>query len=189
MGLDQYVFRVKKAELEDREYTTNELSGLDVNYVSAKNVEENEEFYAQILPYAIKRDVSYLTYDVDNMISDYNLPSNSRIWMSCYDRIEFCGTDENGERVTKVITREEIEEKYTLVETEPHYIWDQKEIAYWRKNYDLQDWVYDALDNVDNTKYCILNKDTIREINRAFGEHLPLREPTKRSALFYWEWY
>ena len=189
MGLDQYVYKIEKTKLEERIYTSAELRELGLNFTEARNVDEYPNLYADLLPYAIKRYVSSEYYDVEKMIADYNLPSNSHVWMQSYDKIALGGKTDDGERVQQEITREEIEEKYTVTKTFPYYIWKESEVAYWRKNYNLQDLVYDALGNVDNTKYCILNKDIIREINREFRECLPLKEPTKRSALFYWEWY
>ena len=189
MGLDQYVYRIEKVNLEDRVYTSKELRELGFSFAEVRNVNEYLECYADLLPYTIQRNVSSEFYDIEKMIADYNLPSNSHIWMQSYNKIALGGYTDNGERVEQEITREEIEEKYTVTKILPYYIWKESEVEYWRKNYDLQDWVYDELDNVDNTKYCILGKEVIREINRLFGECLPLREPTKESALFYWEWY
>ena len=83
----------------------------------------------------------------------------------------------------------EIEEKYTIVKSVPHYIWIEEEEAYWRKHYDLQEWFYDSIDGVENCGYYILDADMIAEMNEQFGENVPAEDPTDEEALFYNEWY
>lgn len=189
MGLDMYVYKVNKIGLEKRTYTTGELRELGLSFVAVDDAKENEDLYSQLLPYTIKRDVSAEFFDMEKIIADYKLPSNSSIGMISYEKIIVSGTDENGEYIRQEVTREEIEDKYTVTKTNPYYIWKDKQVAYWRKHYDLQDWIYDTLGNVDNTGYYMLDTNVIQELNNAFDEDVPVIEPTKDSALFYWEWY
>lgn len=189
MGLDQYVYKVSKIGLEKRTYTSAELRELGLNFISADIVKENECLYYQLLPYTIKRDISVEFIDTDKIIADYHLPSNSSVGMMSYDKITLSGKNENGEYIRQDITRDEIENKYTITKINPYYIWKEKQVAYWRKHYDLQDWIYDELGDVDNTGYYMLNADVIKSLNWTFAEDLPVMEPTKDSALFYWEWY
>lgn len=189
MGLDMYIYRIKKAKLEDREYTAKELRELGLSFTTKECVYENANLYAQLLPYTVERKVSDEFINKEKIIEDYNLPKNSRIWMRSYEGIKLCGTDDNGNDIDQYVTREEIEKKYVKTETESYFIWDESEVAYWRKHYDLQDWIYDAIDGVDNTGYYILDAETIREINRVFEESIPREDPTDEEALFYWEWY
>lgn len=189
MGLDMYVYKVRKAELEDREYTTKELSDLNLSYVCVEDEYNVSDLYAQLLPYTIKRNASAECYDIEKMIADFNLPSNSHIGMLSYEMIVLYGTTDGGRYVRQEIFREDIENKYTITKTSAYYIWEQEEVEYWRKHYDLQDWIYDTLENVDNTGYYILNANVIAELNKKFNECLPEEDPTDESALFYWEWY
>ena len=190
MGLDMYVYRIRKAKLEDREYTTEELSKLGLGYVSVKDAESDMHLFAQLLPYTIKRNVSAQFYNVKQIIEDYNLPKDSHIGMISYERIVVGGRTDSGEYVSQEVFREEIEKKYIETITDIYYVWErEEEVAYWRKHYDLQDWIYDNVEGVDNTGYYILNAETIRELNKKFDECLPEEDPTDESALFYWEWY
>ena len=189
MGLDMYVYRIKKAELEERKYTTIELSNLGLSYVCVEDAHDDISLYAQLLPYTIKRNASAECYDIEKMIADFNLPSNSHIGMYSYEMIVLYGTTDDGKYVKQEIFREDIEKKYTITKTSTYYIWESENIAYWRKHYDLQDWIYDTLENVDNTGFYILNADVITELNKKFDEYLPEEDPTDESALFYWEWY
>ena len=105
------------------------------------------------------------------------------------DGITISGTNKNGEHISQFISNKDIEEKYTITESIPHYIWQSNEEAYWRKNYALQDWFYDNLEGVDNCGYYILNADQIAEMNERFGENVVEDDPTDDEALFYHEWY
>ena len=189
MGLDQYIYRVKKLELSERIYTTEELGKMNLHKIAVEDFESNKELYEQLKPYAIKRDVLCKIYDVEKMITDYNLPSNSHIWGCSGNKIMIGGHDANNQQINQTISYDKIERKYTKTEIIPHYIFSTEEVWYWRKHYDLQDWVYENIDNVDNTAYCILGADLINELNETFEEDIPVEEPTEESALFYWEWY
>lgn len=184
MGLDMYVYRLKKANLADRVYTSEELRELGLDAVPVEDAEKYANIYAEVLPYVIKREVVRQVYNLEKIIADYNLPSNSRIWMYSYEGIKLCCKDDNGNDVDQYVTRDEISKKYTLTEVIEYYVFKTEEVAYWRKHYDLQDWIYDALGNVENTKYCYLPEEIIEEINTEFNEGIPV-EPD----LFYWEWY
>lgn len=189
MGLDQYIFRIKKAELEERDYKADELRDMGLNFISLTAAYKNLNLYSQLLPYTIQRSVSDEFINMEKIIEDYNLPKDSYIGMISYANIVVRGKNDNGECVEQEIYREEIDAKYTITKTELYHIWTSEEVMYWRKHYDLQDWIYETIDDVDNTGYYILDAETIRELNREFEECIPIEEPTDESALFYWEWY
>lgn len=190
MGLDQYIYRISKPNLENKIYTAEEVSAIvNLNRVSVTDFEGDVYLVGQLKPYVVKRDIECKFYDVEKMIADYNLPKDSHIWSYGAGRIIIGGTDENGERINQEISNDEIREKYTTTDTLPHYIWEQEEVKYWRKHYDLQDWIYENIDEVDNTAYCMLDAELVEDLNETFGEGIPVEEPTEESALFYWEWY
>lgn len=185
MGLDMWVRRVRKPNLEDKVYTTKEIDRMGYASASVEDAENIE----QLIPYTVVRNVLTNYYNRTKMIADYNLPKNSYIGMYSYDGIQIDGVNDNGERVSKFITRNEIEEKYIVTKSVPHYIWMEEEEAYWRKHYELQDWFYDNLEDVENCGYYILYADQIAEMNERFLEHVAECDPTDEEALFYHEWY
>lgn len=188
MGLDQYIFRIKKLELADRLYTSEELSEMGLNKIPAEDF--HQEMYEQLKPYAVKRDVLCKFYDVEKMITDYNLPNGSRIWSYCGSEITIGGYDAHNQRVDKTITRDEIDRKYTKTEIVPHYIFSTEEVWYWRKNYDLAEWLDANIKcKLENTGYYKLTKTLIKRINSKFKAEIPEESATKESAMFYWEWY
>lgn len=190
MGLDQYVYRVKKPSLEDRVYTREEISSLGLASVFIESVERAEHLYQQLFPYVVKANVSAQFYNVEKIISDYNLPKNSSIgYISSQDGIALYGTDSNGNHIRHAVSAKEVDEKYTITKVKPSYVWKEEEQAYWRKDYDLQGWIYDTIEGVDNTGYYILDANLINEINDKFDADIPEEGPTEESAMFYWEWY
>ena len=190
MGLDQFVVKVKKPLLNKRQYTSKELSSHGLNYVSVSNFESKISLYEELLPYVSKTNVECEFYDVDKMIADYNLPNDSYIWCRWGNgNIIMRGSTYKGERVDCHFSNAEVKEKYIYTKIEPYYCWEEEEVQYWRKNYDLQDWMYENIDGVNNCGYSVLDLDAISEINDLFDADLPAVKPTEARALFYHEWY
>lgn len=184
MGLDQYIYRIRKPKLENRAYTADEVNELHLNYVLVENVEANKGFYATLLHYAVKRDYIAEYYDVEKMITDYNLPQDSHITMISGGCIGLTGYDEYRNPIRQEITTEEIKAKYIVTKTLPAYFWKEDEVEYWRKNYSLQEYMC-----AENTQYIMIDADLIKRINEKFDCAIPLVNPTENEALFYWEWY
>ena len=190
MGLDHYIYRVRKPQLEERVYESAEIDNMpNMHRAFLKDAEEEMELIEQLLPYTVVRDVESQFINAKKLFEDYNIPENAHMcYMSSFE-ITYAGTDENGKRVEKTVSTREIDEKYTIKKVLPCYIWESEEVQYWRKHYELQDWIYEHIDGVQNTGYYILDADLIRELNKEFDEHIPKEDPDDESALFYWEWY
>lgn len=141
--------------------------------------------YNHVEPYAVKRDVICQLYNVKKMIEDYNLPQDSYISVRGPEGIII---GRNG--VNQNISDAEIREKYIKTEVIPHYIWKEEEEYYWRKNYELADWMSQNIKGgTENCGYYRLNKTLIKRINSKFKAKVPAESATEESALFYWEWY
>ena len=163
MGLDQYIFRISKPQLEGRVYRADELSGF--TRVSALDFETNVSLYKHVEPYAVKRDVVCELYDTEKMIADYNLPKDSYIYMYNPEGIRIGGQD---------ISNEEVNSKYTKTEIIPFYIWNEKEEYYWRKNYELAEWISNNIKGgTKNCGYYRLNKTLIKRLNSKFKASVP----------------
>ena len=188
MGLDMFVYRVKRPKLQDKVYTTKEIAEKGLMHVSVEDVKNDMSMFEQILPYAVRRNVVVQYYDVEKMISDYNLPKNSHIWCYSYNGINIGGY-ENNQKIDQFISRQEVKEKYTYEKTEPHYLWETEEESYWRKNYNLQEWFYEKLGNVENCGYYVLDAELIAETNRLYNTNIPEEDPTDDEVLTYHEWY
>lgn len=189
MGLDMWIRRVRKPNLEDKVYTTQEIDDMDYSMVSVEEAENEMSMFEQLLPYTVVRNVLTDYFNKEKMIADYNLPKGSSIGMYSSEGIQISGINEDGKRVSQFISNKDIEEKYTVTKSVPHYIWNEYEEKYWRKHYALQSWLYDHLEDVDNCGYYILNADLIAKMNEEFYENVPEDDPTDDEALFYHEWY
>ena len=187
MGLDMWIRRVRKPEIEDKVYTTDEL--YDMGYAMVEVKDGDSSMFAQLTPYTVTRNVLTSYYNMEKMIADYNLPENSSIGMISYEGIRISGTNGDGERVSQFVSRTDVNEKYTITKSVPYYVWSEDEEAYWRKHYDLQDWFYNNLKDVENCGYYILDADLIAEMNAKFNESVSEDDPTDEEALFYHEWY
>ena len=131
MGLDQYIFRIKKANLEDRIWDTNELKERGCTYAYT-GADDGLSKDAPVIQYAQKLDVRFECYDTKKIIADYNLPEDSRIDWSMLNSIRLIG-HRDGETIRQEITNDEVKEKYTVNRVIPCYVWSEDEIAYWRK--------------------------------------------------------
>lgn len=190
MGLDQYIYRISKPNLEDKVFTISELGSMGCVPIPATDFEANTNLYRQLKPYTVKRNVERMYYKVAEMIADYNLPSNSYIWYQSFDKIALQGTDVNGNSVSQDISTREVNSKYIGTEIVPYYIFSEEEEAYWRKNWDLVDWLEHAMKKpIENTGYYRLNATLIHRINSKFGSHVTEESATEDSAMFYWHWY
>lgn len=188
MGLDMWIRRVHKPNLEDRVYTTDELRNAGLSYSLEEELKDEMHLIAQLLPYTIKRNVECQFYDVRKMITDYDLPDDSHIGMYSYDGVTLYGR-RNDEYVQQFVSDERIKEKYTLTKTLPCYIWESEEVQYWRKAYDIQDWFYDRIEGIDNCGYYLLDGELLADLNEIIDEYVPVEDPTNEHALFYHEWY
>lgn len=194
MGLDQYIYRVKKPQLEDRTYTAEEISNMGLASANVDEVKYEASLIAQILPYTVVRNVTDGYINKEKIIKDFNLPKDSYIGMWSARGIDIGAVDDNGVYKNAFVSKQDIEEKYTIIKTVPTYIWKMEEEAYWRKHYELQDWFYEAIEDtydehVENCGYYVLNAEMIAEMNARFDEHVPEEDPTDDEALVYHEWY
>lgn len=190
MGLDAYIYRISKPDLPERAFTREELSAMPLSRASVEAFENNINLYRQLKPYVVKRDVTYSDINLEKIISDYNLPPDSYIYFYSLDKIVISGVDKNCNEVSQTISGDNIMRDYLITITEPYYIWKEEEEAYWRKNWDLVEWLERTMKKpLENTGYYRLNATLIHRINSKFGSHATEESATKESAMFYWHWY
>ena len=190
MGLDMYIYRIRKPQLEERVYTEQEISDMGLSSVEVDYATMEKSLYEQLLPYMTVRNVIGEYINKKKIIKDYNLPKDSFISMLAFHGIELSWDGEDGSvSGTQFIPQEELDKKYITTKTVPTYIWRTEEEKYWRKHYELQDWFYEKLGNVENCGYYVLDADLIAEMNAKFDEHVFEEDPTDDEALVYHEWY
>lgn len=192
MGLDMYVFRIRKPDLNYRVYSQDEIRELNLTTCTIDDFEKADAAMSQLLPYVSKIKVINEYYDVEAIIKDYNLPAKSHIGTVSSHGIRVSGKSTSGQWVSVDISTEEIECKYIISKIEDSYAWKTQDVAYWRKHYDLQERFYELIGDVENCGYYLLDVETIntlRDEYEADMSDVPLEAATDKSALFYHEWY
>lgn len=185
MGLDMNIYRCRRPVVDDtRIYDREELNGIILNEEDIK-----EEMYAQLIPYCVKVRILNSYYDMEKIRKDYGLSDQAHICMLSYEGIGISNHPNKSKDIK--ISREEINEKYTLNKIEMCYFTETEEVAYWRKNYDIQGWFHDNISsNVENTGYYLLDEELLEDFNAAYPDDaVQVEAPDETSALFYWEWY
>lgn len=189
MGLDMYVYRIQKPGLDaEKVYDRNEIEGVVLH-----KDEIGEPMYRQLLPYCDELRVIIHYYDLDKIKEDYGL---SEVYVSGYSYDDkggrtFISGVKNGENFRAEIEDDVIQEKYIINKEELCYVCHTDEVQYWRKEYDIQDWLHDSIGcNVENTGYYILDEELRSNFNSEFPEvPLPNEKTPDQYAYFYWEWY
>ena len=190
MGLDQFIFKISKANLENRTFTSEDIENMKLARIAVEEFNTHKNMYKAILPYVEKRDVECKLYDTDKLFSDYKLPEDSHIWCFAPTGIAIGYTKANGERGNQEVSNEEIEAKYIKKKAIPSYVFKSEEVYYWRKEYDLCDWIENALKKpIENCGYYKLNKTIIKRMNSKFKSEVPVESANKEYAYFYHEWY
>ena len=205
MGLDMYLYRVTKLDDEEKEQvdnmTVDELNDSEFAVYTLKQGDEEEKdsllhdaSIAELIPYMyqIKRKQKYI--NLIRLKREKGIPEDARqsgevfgegeywLWFRMDDKkweVELTGLDE----ATK--------ERITDVSEDILGVFLKDEVAYWRKNYGLQQKMHDSCDvKVENCGYYKLNdfmKKSVRDEKDGY-EDLDMEE-TDDSAVFYYEWY
>lgn len=192
MGLDMYVFRIRRVNLNNRIYSHDEIDALNLTTCTVDGFERAGSAMEQLRPYASKIQVVNDYYNLEQIIQDYKLPANSHIGMISGSGITVSGRDSNGQRVSADISSAEINSKYIISKTEDAYAWNSQQVAYWRKHYSLQEMFYDLIGDVENCGYYKLSREMIEALYDEYAEDvgaIPLEDATDDVALFYHEWY
>lgn len=184
MGLDMYIYKVRRPKLD----TTKVFEHDELRGYSRISVEDaKDEGIDSLIPYCqvVTQKVEY--YDTDKLGKERKL-QDVRSWHWYGEGVSFSGRDRNGTRQEFDLTEEEISKNYTLTKEEQMYVWEEQEVYYWRKAYDIQKFVYENYP-VQNLGYYKLSTEFIKELNKKFDEGVECWEPDDAKALFYHEWY
>lgn len=200
MGLDMWVYRASR--ISDKELAA--IEGLSMEDMWEKDIhtfilsditKEEEPMYADIIPLCriTTIDVSY--WNVAKIKEDLGINPDADAYIS-YISYKDGGVDIGlsiiGEEKIKYL-RGINSEDYTLHKQEKTYVVKMKELAYWRKNYELQQALYDDYfsgigHSIINCGYHKLNRTMFNDIIRMDGQK-QLKGKRYTDKLFYHEWY
>lgn len=191
MGLDMYAYSVRR--LTDREMLSLEGQNIyalsdDILCFTQENIDAgNSKETRDILPYMRQFTGKITETDYKVLKRDYNIPSD---W-------GLCGIGHHGDIISlrfhydysglnsKELTMTDFEfRKYDHVRELPCFAVYVKEVAYWRKNYELEDALYDAYDGqIQNCGWHLAN-EKMKSLMIGAGASID-----HSDTIFYHEWY
>ncbi len=215
MGLDQWLYRVQRLTkeeaiaLEGKHY--DKLNGDDSLLLFRANeyITKDMDFHEikSIFGYLTKVKLISSLVRIEDLYRDKGVPEGYSIVGSSYGNgnmhLSFIKYPEDGSeyefsklpRVEIDVTDEECN-KYSYEEVEDYYVCKKEKIYYWRKNYKLQDKLYEAAeengDRILNCGWHKCNEEMIMDIQDAISQEdnmrLVLNLP-ESEAYVYHEWY
>lgn len=205
MGLDMHIFKISKlTNAEIKRLTNKNVQDFpnNITYFRKKEIEENDadRLFAQIKPYMSEINAVVSLIDIEKIKKDYQIPEDAYISGQHYtkDSTGFSFRNSRGFHTQVEFSDNEIDTKYLLHKTESLYVCHKKEVAYWRKHYDLSTYISEMMETpVENTGYYPLTDEQIEEIcdyqrdyPREYERYQPIPYPANdNEAIVYWEWY
>lgn len=195
MGLDMYLYRAKKPKYStDEEFITkNWLEEKGFYCIPKESMDYSKE---ALLPYCKEDDVMIKMINIRQIIIDNGYdPDTCEIYLryQIKDKIGYKICSENKVLKEIELTIEELKIRYEYESLEDVYVVDLKEVAYWRKEYDLQDYIYRIIDSsIDNCEYKKLSMDQVLDILDYDDSGVDtdcIEDETEDCAYFYLEWY
>lgn len=195
MGLDQYIYRLSKVGKD----TIKKLNGMneddidwhDYMIVSKETMDKYPNCYSDILDILRPIQVKNTLIDIDRMEKDYHVDGlRCRGTIMSYKGIVYeyvkKTPDGNHETISISLSEEQLK-KYRYEKTVDSYICRRKEVYYMRKEYEVQDSIYELYDGaIENCGYHHMSEDMIHAVNECAGKKV--LDPAATN-LFYYEWY
>lgn len=195
MRLDMYLYKAKRPKyLPDEEFVTKDwLEEKGFYYILKENVGHLEE---ALLPYCKEDDVMIKMINIRQIIIDNGGdPDTCKLYLRYQVGNKIGYKICSGNEVLKEIelTMEELKTRYEYESLEDVYVIGLEKVAYWRKEYDLQDYIYRIIDSsIDNCEYKKLSMDQVLDILDYDDSGVDtdcIEDETEDCAYFYLEWY
>lgn len=198
MGLDMYIYGIKEINEKDipENITEEWLDNNGYSYVQRYEDDDEDEFdkmYHDLYDYSVMKDVIFTDIDYDKIYKDYKLPKNAVL-----SGLKSGGTfifqyGKYGELSKEVTISDEELKKYDKQVIRKALIYKYDELAYWRKEYDLQDLIYNEYNGeIYNCGFHKIDDELMKKINK----YLKSRKMDKQSinddgyiVKMYQEWY
>lgn len=206
MGLDMYLFKVTRLAEEDFKIVDdpNFNASEDDNGITEIELStpgDERQGMEDVMPYLHIVEKPCEFWDHDKLKEYFKVPADAHLaWSSiCGGHYEWCfrlKEDKTSEPKEYKVSNKDIPEndlKKVLVTHMVKYGYCKaEEIAYWRKDYDLQRRLYDAYPGtIENCGYHKLNDAMISAIMKYGNRDLSRAEMMEEdnAAVFYHEWY
>ena len=177
MGLDSYVYKIKKIAKEIDIETLEQLKRSGYGYVT-----KDSSLTRQLETYATEITLPIDEIDIDKIIKDYDLGKiTGRSIVN--KRYTFTG-------VKNSVTFDDDNkiDKYLIETPKQFLIFKSEDVAYWRKDYNISSYIQEHYPN-ENTEYVEIELGDLETIKEYFDSELNVPSLDEGEGLFYWEWY
>lgn len=193
MGLDQYLYRIRKATDADvARVQGRKLRDILEDY--AIFFDDEPELIEPIKPYLKRVTVRAIEHDWERMLTEHNVPTDAKLsgWSAGPEGFSYSFRDENKKLYRISLNRDE-ENKYDIeVDRDVYVANEYTQCAYWRKNHALADELRTITD-IENCGFYPVNEEmweTIITFDTSNGlkanDYIPISE---NECLVYHEWY
>lgn len=187
MGFDSMIIRVSKPTGFDtsKVYSFNDIwkDGLAFKKIS----KENEGLFRDIRPYSITVKIRERHIMSEEIGRAYNI-ENIFAYLKTDESIEVYSSSDK-----MLVIPQEDTLRFIKEQVEDYCIACKEEVVYWRRNYELSEFMGKYIDYIENGGYYILRKNVIEAYNKKAAykgwTQIPVEIPTEASALFYTENY
>lgn len=197
MGLDMWMYGIKKVNEDDVPDNMAEIWYENEGY-NVIQVEENDDEFDKmchdLFEYAVVRNVEYTETDFNKIKREYGIPEEAYLYFIRGDGTKMgFQYGEHGRIHKEIDIPENKVDDYDKKVFRKSLIYQCDELAYWRKEYDLQDLIYNNYKGrVYNCGFHVLDDDLMKKINR----YLKSRDMDRQNindieydAKMYHEWY
>lgn len=193
MGLDMYLYHIKKATDEDVAHVQGQkLSNIIDDY--GVYFDDEPSLIEAIKPYLRQVTVRVTETDWDKLLTEHNIPLDVHLtgWSSGPEGRTYSLRDENDKLYHISLSHEE-DERYDIeVDRDVYIAHESTQCGYWRKNYALSDEL-SSITHIENCGFYPVNEemwDAIINLNNSDGleieDYIPISDD---ECLAYHEWY
>ena len=185
MGLDMFLYKVKKMTKEGIKNLPKRRDEFPPNYIVIRKqvAKDEEDMVKDIIPYCESMKVSFDYMDFSKCLEDYHIDKDDLCICEGHFNDSVKYNFKSGREI--ILSRDEYN-NYLYEKEEDCYVCKCDNIAYWRKNYDLEDKIYDAYDGIiENCGFYRINKEDAYELFKDSN----LDEIEDDEAFIYHEWY
>jgi len=190
MGLDMYAIRIRKPS-DDEIKRIEESKETPDDFISVLEEDIDSDAFKDLKKYAKKVAVVTQYINMKKIREDNHIDDEAHIVCECLSAEGVKWTfGANGRHQDVSLTQKEIEENYIIEEPEDRYAAHVQAIGYWRKNYELQEGLYDAYKgNIENLGYHKCNKKMIKLMTSENHKYGLSDDISEDDDIFYHEWY
>lgn len=192
MGLDISIYKIKRPNLDISEKITSDWLRENGYSFETKEILDSDSLYAEIIPFAQVVPMAIDVISLKSIARNHGINKYHHAYEEDYDgeceTYRFC-MDENEEDFQDIVIPNTEISKYMHRTNELFYVYESHEVAYWRKDYDLEETVAEMFPGIRNTEYKKLTKEQYLFIKKNFGSGFMEKRYDPRYTYFYWEWY